>query len=670
VPFTSSQVKDLDPNSEFLRALSVAWGQAQADKYVLTRHVEAADDAIVGKVSAMGQWSPGYEVIGGVGHIAIAKPESVEDTSFIIAKNFLLEESLLPGGVEADYRAPLLRLNYLEAKESTRFIYAARVLPFIGRDAEINKLAEFLGHPKQPFRWMVLHGSAGVGKSRLALELCLALRNEWHAGFLPHDGDEPDWGRWQPLIPTLIVVDYAARDAPGTAKILRALSGRGAPDGTSRLLAPVRVLLIERAGAGDWLDKVVGSGLEKARVEDCHMSKDLQLITLSDPWPIFEFVLRNAKKALPEKAETLGSLERIDPERRPLFAYFMADAIAAGRDIRHFDTSHLLDDVIKRNREKFWKPAGATTNEERLLAKDERLLTLATMTRGLPVSTVKTETENFVRHNLLPAWDVYRHPAMFLAMTARESGEMIAPLEPDIVGENFALSCLAQNNLSNDDRTRFCALAWRINPVGMAQFMLHCHFDLPGHVVLPFLRKLPPDPQGTPQFAWGWASTVLINHLGSHDPETARVFLGEMLALAQERDEAFLWAQWARAAMALIAALSSRDYKSARHLLDLMRRVADKRGESILVRLRAGAAAVLVINHSRHDHEGAEALLNELRAQAQERGEPHLSDLLHPSLLLSLGFGLSDVDSSSFRAFISALNLNEFFVRPPSLGNG
>jgi hypothetical protein len=126
----------------------------------------------------------------------------------------LLEDSLLPGGVEADYQAPLLRFNHIEPKkdpQTVRFIYSARVLPFIGRDVEKNILADFLGGLEQPFRWMVMHGSGGVGKSRLALELCLAVRNKWHAGFLPQEGQEPDWGRWQPLMPTLIVIDYAAR---------------------------------------------------------------------------------------------------------------------------------------------------------------------------------------------------------------------------------------------------------------------------------------------------------------------------------------------------------------------------------------------------------------------------------------------------------------------------
>ena len=72
---------------------------------------------------------------------------------------------------------------------------------------------------------------------------------------------------------------------------------------------------------------------------------NLALATISDSWPIFEFVLDQAKKPLPDKMETLAALGQIDRERRPLFAYFMADAIAAGYDVRHFDADRLLDQV-------------------------------------------------------------------------------------------------------------------------------------------------------------------------------------------------------------------------------------------------------------------------------------------------------------------------------------
>ena len=104
------------PNSEFLQALGVAWGQAKADTRVLTKYVVAADDAIVGPVSAMGSWSPDYEVVGGVGHSAVVKPETADHTRFLIAKKFLLEDGLQPGGVEADYTAPLLSLPFVRRR--------------------------------------------------------------------------------------------------------------------------------------------------------------------------------------------------------------------------------------------------------------------------------------------------------------------------------------------------------------------------------------------------------------------------------------------------------------------------------------------------------------------------------------------------------------------------
>jgi pimeloyl-ACP methyl ester carboxylesterase len=51
IPLASQQTEDLDPNSEFLQALAVAWGQAKPElRGVLTKYVVAANDAIVGQV--------------------------------------------------------------------------------------------------------------------------------------------------------------------------------------------------------------------------------------------------------------------------------------------------------------------------------------------------------------------------------------------------------------------------------------------------------------------------------------------------------------------------------------------------------------------------------------------------------------------------------------------
>jgi hypothetical protein len=214
-------------------------------------------------------------------------------------------------------------------------------------------------------------------------------------------------------------------------------------------------------------------------------------------------------------------------------------------DVRHFDAGRLLDQVIERDREAYWKPAGAT-------AKEERLLALATMAGGLPVSTLSSVTEK-----LLPSWDVDRHPAAFLAMTGRESGENIAPLEPDIVGEHFALACLAQGNLSNEDRARFCGLAWCLNPLSMAQFMLRAHRDLEAHAMLRWVRKSPPS-EGLPQLVWSMASVDLMNYLRSRDPLAARALLNDLRDVADARGEPPFWEQWAKACIFTLCSVYSR----------------------------------------------------------------------------------------------------------------
>src|SRR5262249_30408833 len=154
--------------------------------------------------------------------------------------------------------------------------------------------------------------------------------------------------------------------------LLQALAGRGTADGTRALEAPVRVILLERTLEGGWLDKVVGDEVAKALVDKAR-APDLALAVISDPWPIFDFVLTKNGVALPDRAETLAAFAEIDPERRPLFAYFMADAMARGDDVRHFDAKRLVDQVINHSRKAYWAPAGAN-------AADERLMALATMT--------------------------------------------------------------------------------------------------------------------------------------------------------------------------------------------------------------------------------------------------------------------------------------------------
>ena len=407
IPGASRQTKALDPNSEFMQALGLAWAQSKAEQKVATKYVVAERDWVVGPVSATGSSPIDAAVAGAVGHIGVVKPGSEDDASFLIAKAFLLDQSWRPSGVESDWRPPVLRFKQLALTEATRFIYGARALPFIGREGELKSIDAFLGDQNAPFRWMLLYGSGGVGKSRLAMELCLLAQNDWHAGFLDDLAREPDWTLWRPMTPTLIVIDYASRDAARAKGIVRALASRNNADGDIRRLdMPVRIILLERTSGGPWLDTIISADphVKAARAQD------LPLQAVTDPWPFFEHVLGKANKPLPDRTKTLAALVEIDPERRPLFAHFMADAIAAGRDIRELDAERLLEDVIERARTRFWRPLGCNPKEERVLA-------LATIAGGVPAEAIAALPAPFAFD-----WDIDRHPAA-LRCDDRTSGK-------------------------------------------------------------------------------------------------------------------------------------------------------------------------------------------------------------------------------------------------------
>jgi hypothetical protein len=134
-----------------------------------------------------------------------------------------------------------------------------QAVPFHGRDRELEGLHHWCLGAKQ-IRVRVSTGGAGMGKTRLALELCKILRNEgWCAGFLEDgssEGDSLDAGKTWRLLeragrPLLIVVDYAETHRELLVGLLReALRSRG---------TKVRFVLLARA-AGHWWEVLKSEG--------------------------------------------------------------------------------------------------------------------------------------------------------------------------------------------------------------------------------------------------------------------------------------------------------------------------------------------------------------------------------------------------------------------------
>ena len=679
IPGTGTQHRDLAIGSDFMIALGRDWANTGADSMVQVRTVVAGDDGVVAAWSATAGFRyASYDTIGGADHRSIVKPPNASARSFQLARDFLLDAKpawhRAPGSIH--YEQPVLDASVLPdgrpaRANVSRFVYRARAVPFFGRQREWEALTQFISSA-DPFRWMVISGAGGVGKSRLALELCLALASDWYAGFLSDRERARDWDRWQPLAPTLMVLDYATRNTGLARELLHALARRTMPDAAFPLPHPVRVLMLIREGDERSLsDDVVNRGDAVMPVKLTGASTFFALGEIADPWPIFETVYLHAGRAMPDKAPTLRALARIDRQVRPLFAYFLADAMVSTHDgmpdPRNFDSDRLVEDVIDRWRAQFWRPAFESAGLGQGNA-EETLLALATMCNGVPIKNGDLPEAKLAR--LLPTWDPYLHPLVMQAMTGKLSGDLVPTLEPDIVGEHFVVARLAER--TEAERQELIDLAWEIDPVGAASFIDRfsqsvCDttvraavqaslFRQPtrlstrvavsrsilcvnllarigtrdphaGQVQLDEIEAYAGELGGAPlRELWATGAVNFLHYLSAHDPHAARVLIDEMKTYADEQGEAPLREWWSKGAYNLLNALGTSDPHAAQVLLDEMNAYADEHEQAFLRESWAMGAVNLLRDLGARDPDAALALLLKIRTYAEEHGEAPLRE--------------------------------------------
>ncbi|MFZ6781251.1 alpha/beta fold hydrolase [Undibacterium sp. Ji83W] len=450
LPDSWQQQKNLAYDSEFILSLNKDWAITDAEYIVRVKRVAGGDDKIVPEFSSTGaNYNHDYVVIPGHGHVGFVKISDTSHPAFEIAKEFLLEEtSEQPLLVNPDRTPPVLscgRVKNDQIQGNARFLYVNRYIPLLGRDDEKTQLEKFLFSPAEDnVVWMFVKGQGGIGKSRLALELCMSIYTDWHAGFLDRYADTPDWARWQPYLPTLLVIDNAITDIAKLSRLLQGLCNR---DEERRLRRPVRILLLDRPHQEDKLQVAFGHDPIATRVKECR-APDIDINKTADPWGIIEHFMFRMHKPIPEKVKIIDQLTRIDPEKRPLFAMLLADAIGQNEKVETLTQKVLLENVIREDREKYWRPAAKEHGVS--LAKMERLLTVATLVNGLAANNVVDPIEEWDRDSAGP---------VFKIMSGYdEQSDTIAPLIPDFLGECFALESFKSFN--KEELKKILTLAW------------------------------------------------------------------------------------------------------------------------------------------------------------------------------------------------------------------
>jgi hypothetical protein len=228
-------------------------------------------------------------------------------------------------------------------------------IPFLGRKTELEVLDDFVsGAQERPFMWWLVTGGSGVGKTRLARELCLRMRRKgWQAGFLPRSNIS-GLDAWCPLIPTLIACDCAMERVDEIRHLMAHLVYREG-------LPPVRLLLLEREADKLLENRLSDSDQTQAEIvgRARYLAEPLSLTGLTDDeiWNLVRaFPWRsNATYELLNRTDFFQRLGELDSQHRPLVAMILAETIATsatGASLGGLDT--LLRFLLQRDRDHLW----------------------------------------------------------------------------------------------------------------------------------------------------------------------------------------------------------------------------------------------------------------------------------------------------------------------------
>ena len=412
---------------------------------------------------------------------------------------------------------------------SNRLLYSTRAIEFVGREQELSDLAEFASDERE-FLWWLWTGPGGAGKSRIALEFCHRLSDDWEVGFLPYSSDFRGWEEWHPEKPTLIVVDYCSTRARGCGSLVVSLS-------TTPLRHPVRVLLLERERRSPWWTDFLHaeSATTRSQILQSQYKQPHELAPLEDEflWKLVCNLRDEAGVQVNSEEHTLlEELHSIDPLGRPLFAALAAEAISDGTSIRQWNQQQLVESVLSREEGRWRNQLRATLQRDVLVEQYLNLVAVVTVMGGVPLDEAEALFAENELKGLLPSVTEF-HPEVYERLfqaVGREPG--FPPVEPDVVGEVFVLERLGSRSASGYFG-RSIAYCWQHNPGATASFVSRAVLDFPAHENTLLLLQ-PSERSRSERFWWSVSLVSCAATLAVQSPGAFEELMGNLRQISED----------------------------------------------------------------------------------------------------------------------------------------
>ncbi|MFK0087873.1 glycosyltransferase [Pseudomonas sp. NPDC090755] len=315
------------------------------------------------------------------------------------------------------------------------------IVPFdSSREPFLLAQMEWVEKPGYDLQVRLLCGPGGVGKTRLALEMCRRLRLKgWSAGFLAGDSDtekalELARNLTASHIPSLVVIDYAETRQSLMLTLFKALKG-------SNNTKPIRFLLLARAG-GEWW-RVLPSKDSQCEdlLEGPATSGPFQIPALHGSYEARQIAYRQALQAFAQRLEIEPPEHMPNLEdtyfSRPL--YIQMAALMALRGERPKSAESLPRALVNHER-RYWAKALAATEGagDEIVHRAGILMTLSTLANGIATERVLEEIL------VVSEGERVEFKALYRALTPLypDHHQGLHGLRPDVIGEALVAQSL------------------------------------------------------------------------------------------------------------------------------------------------------------------------------------------------------------------------------------